>query len=157
MQNEEELHNDQTAESVAFGMSAAFPEPYLLEFPRIGGAEIGFISIGEFEDRVPFLIKRAFWTYRTPTDVLRGQHAHHTTEEILIAVAGQITVTCETKKGGLQTFLLDRPDQGLYRPPHAWTTMSYSADAVQMVLASTLFDEGDYIRNYKRFQAVWMK
>jgi hypothetical protein len=53
----------------------------------------------------------------------------------------------------LSTFVLDTPGKGVYVPPGAWHTMQYSHSAVQMVLASTLYEEKDYIRDYNDFKS----
>jgi dTDP-4-dehydrorhamnose 3,5-epimerase-like enzyme len=130
-----------------------YTKPYLVEFPKIGDSTVGFISIAESTGNIPFEIKRVFWTYFTPESVVRGRHAHHQTEQILLAIAGRIIVTTETRDGEIQTFILDRPNVGVYIPPEAWHTMQYSHVAVQMVLTSTHYDENDYIRNYETFRA----
>jgi hypothetical protein len=104
---------------------------------------------------VPFEVKRLFWTYYTPESIVRGRHAHYATEQVLIAAAGSIIVTTELADGTIQTFRLQDPHVGLYVPPHAWHTMQYSHSAVQLVLASTVYNEADYIRDYEQFQQVW--
>ena len=103
----------------------ANPVPQLLQFPKIGKPAEGFISVGECAASIPFPVKRVFWTYFTPQDIVRGRHAHHQTEQVLIAVAGRITLTTEMPGGDRQTFILDRPDIGVYMPPYCWHTMQY--------------------------------
>ena len=130
--------------------------PYLIEFPKLGTPEIGYISVNEqVQQLVPFEIQRLFWTYYTPESIVRGRHAHHRTEQVLIAVAGRIIVTIELADGTLQTFRLEDPQFGLYVPPHAWHTMQYSHSSVQLVLASLPYQESDYIRDYQEFKKVW--
>ncbi len=126
-------------------------EPHIIEFPQIGRPEIGFISIGETEDRIPFDIKRIFWTYYTPESIIRGRHAHLRTEMVLIAATGRIVLNTETTPGKIETFILDKPTQGVYMPPLCWHTMQYSHTAVQLVITSTKFDESDYVRSYDDF------
>ena len=47
---------------------------------------------------------------------------------------------------------LDKPYEGLYVSNDMWREMfDFSKDAVLMVLASELYDEADYIRNYDEF------
>ena len=130
--------------------------PYLIEFPKLGAPDIGYISVGEAGRLpLPFQIERIFWTYYTPESIVRGRHAHHRTEQILVAAAGRIIVTTELADGTIQTFRLENPNVGLYVPPHAWHTMQYSHSAVQLVFASTGYDESDYIRNYQEFRRIW--
>lgn len=129
--------------------------PYLIDFPKLGASEIGFISVTEQNKLIPFEIQRIFWTYYTPESIVRGRHAHHQTEQVLIAAAGRITVTTEMPDGIVSVHRLEDPHVGLYVPPHAWHTMQYSHSAVQLVFASHKYDEQDYIRQYEQFREVW--
>ena len=48
--------------------------------------------------------------------------------------------------------LLDKPNVGLYLESGMWRTMyDFSEGAVLLVLASELYDESDYIRDYETF------
>lgn len=128
--------------------------PFVLEFPSIGDSSLGYLSVAEELSVVPFSIARVYWTYYTPQNVTRGGHANIEKELVLVAVAGTITVTTELQNGAKERFVLDRPDTGLYIPKLCWHTMQYSHNAVQMVLASNLYSEADYIRDYALF-ATW--
>ena len=130
-------------------------DPHLIRFPKLGAPEIGYISVTERTELVPFEVQRIFWTYYTPESIVRGRHAHHRTEQVLVAVSGRITVTTELADGNIQTFRLEDPNMGLYVPPNAWHTMQYSHSAVQLVMASAIYDEADYIRRYEQFREVW--
>jgi dTDP-4-dehydrorhamnose 3,5-epimerase-like enzyme len=127
-------------------------KPYLIEFPKLGAPDIGYISVVENSKFIPFDIKRVFWTYYTPESIVRGRHAHFETEQVLVAVSGRIIVTTEMPTGEIDTFVLDNPHTGLYLPPAAWHTMQYSHTAIQMAMASLPYDEKDYIRNYDVFK-----
>jgi hypothetical protein len=127
-------------------------KPHIIRFGKIGEPGIGYISVGETAGTIPFEIKRVFWTYFTPEEVVRGRHAHHNTEMILIAVSGRIVVNTEMQDGSMDVFTLDRPDTGLYIPLKCWHTMQYSHNSVQMVLASSNYNESDYVRSYKEFK-----
>ncbi|WP_210116252.1 sugar 3,4-ketoisomerase [Hymenobacter fodinae] len=129
-------------------------KPYLLDFPKVGAPDIGYISVGEVAAAIPFEVKRVFWTYYTPESIVRGRHAHHQTAQVLVAVTGRIIVMTELRGGDMQTFVLERPDQGVYIPPYCWHTMQYSHTAVQLALASTSYDAADYIRDYAEFKLL---
>lgn len=129
-------------------------KPYLFEFPKIGESSIGYISVGETHKDIPFTVQRIFWTYYTPESIVRGRHAHHETEMILIAVSGRITVVTEMPGGEVNTFVLDAPNKAVYFPKLCWHTMQYSHSAVQLVLASTHYDAKDYIRDYGDFEKL---
>lgn len=127
-------------------------KPCILEFKKIGEPAIGYISVAEAQAQIPFKVERIFWTYFTPESVQRGRHAHYKTEQILIAAAGKIVVKTEMPNGEKQEFVLEKPNQGVYLPPFCWHTMEYSHTAVQLVFASTVYNEEDYIRSYSTFQ-----
>lgn len=125
--------------------------PSIIEFSQIGKPELGFLSVGEVKSNVPFRINRVFWSYYTPQNVIRGRHAHYETEMVLIAVAGIVEVNTECIDASKHHFILDKPNVGLFLPKLCWHTMQYSHNAVQLVLASSFYDESDYIRNYQKF------
>lgn len=128
--------------------------PYILDFPKLGGPEIGYISVAENLKNIPFDVKRVFWSYHTPDNVVRGRHAHHETEMVLIAALGRIIVNTEMPNGDLNVFSLESPNQGLFLPKYCWHTMQYSHIAVQLVLASTFYNEKEYIRDYGDFKKI---
>ena len=133
-----------------------YPAPHLIQFPKLGAPDIGYISVCDpRQNPLPFEVQRVFWTYYTPESIVRGRHAHHRTEQVLVAVAGRLTVITELATGELQTFRLENPNEGLYVPPNAWHTIQHSHTAVQLVLASSAFDEADYIRDYNEFRQQW--
>ena len=128
-------------------------EPKIIQFPKIGNSSLGYISVAE-NITLPFNVKRVYWTYFTPEDVQRGGHAHHDLEQILVAVAGKITVNTEMPGGLKNTFVLEYPNQGVYLPKYSWHIMQYSHNAVQMCIASLVYEENDYIREYKEFKKI---
>jgi len=132
-----------------------YSTPYLIELPKLGSLEIGFITPINTIGDLPFEIKRTFITYHTPDIIVRGRHAHYITEQILVAVKGKIVVNTETAEGELKSFLLDTPYKGVYIPPNVWHTMQYQKDAIQLVFASSQYDEKDYIREYDDFKKYW--
>ena len=133
-----------------------YKPPHIIDFGKLGDPGVGYLSIAE-NTKMPFKIERVFWTYYTPESIVRGRHAHHKTEQILMAVTGRIIVTTDDGKGNIQTFVLDEPNKGVYLPPNVWHTMQYSHTAIQLVFASMTYDGEDYIRDYEKFKQVWGK
>lgn len=128
--------------------------PYPIDFQTIGEPSLGFISIAEFEQHLPFKTQRVFWTYFTPNAVIRGRHAHYQTEMVLIPVAGKIELSTECIDGQIDQFILESPTTGIYMPALCWHTMKYSHNAVQLIFASTPYDSSDYIRDYQVFKSL---
>jgi dTDP-4-dehydrorhamnose 3,5-epimerase-like enzyme len=126
-------------------------KPNIINFDSRGSSDIGYLSICEELNTIPFAIKRVYWTYYTPQNITRGGHANIDKEMVLIAVAGKIVVTTEMAGRDAEVYVLENPNQGLYIPKLCWHTMQYSHNAVQMVIASNLYEEADYIRDYADF------
>ncbi|MBC7884059.1 MAG: FdtA/QdtA family cupin domain-containing protein [Saprospiraceae bacterium] len=125
--------------------------PRLIQFLRIGNPGEGYLSIVSEEKYFPFKIKRIFWTYGTPSTIIRGRHAHKTTKMILVALSGKIVVKCQIYPKTEVEFILDDPNTGLYIPVNCWHTMMYHDNAIQLVITNTLYDENDYIRDYTTY------
>lgn len=111
----------------------------------------GSISVVENGKTLPFDIKRVYYLYDVPSGVERGGHAHRSLYQLIIAVSGSFSVTLDD--GHLKrTFLLNRPYRGLLVVPGLWRTIDdFSSGAICMVLASSEYDEKDYIRDYSSF------
>jgi WxcM-like, C-terminal len=124
----------------------------IIEFPALGKSSLGFISVAEESINVPFEIKRVYWTYFTPNDVQRGGHAHKELQQIIFAVSGVIYCTTEDSSGNKERFILDKPHLGLYMPTYTWGDIRFSHSAVLLCLASDIYKEDDYIRDYQEFQ-----
>lgn len=108
------------------------------------------VSLEERKD-IPFKIKRVYFMYDTKTDVVRGHHAHKKLKQILFCVHGSCKVLLDNGKEK-KIVPLEKPYEGLYIASDMWREMfDFSEDAVLMVLASELYDESDYIRDYDAF------
>lgn len=124
--------------------------PEIIELPKIYDPR-GSLTFVENGDKLPFEIKRVYWTYDVPAGAERGGHSHKESEEIIIALSGSFRVTLFDGKEW-RRFDLNRPYKGLYVPPCNWRTLdNFSTGAVCLVLTSTVFCETDYIRDYDEF------
>jgi dTDP-4-dehydrorhamnose 3,5-epimerase-like enzyme len=130
----------------------SYKEPTILDFGTIGDTQIGYISVAEFPKNLPFEIKRVFWTYFTPNNVVRGKHAHKELEQILISVTGTIWVSTENVHGEKKEFVLDEPRKGLYVPTFYWNELRFSHNAVLLSLNSQPYNSEEYIRDYQEFR-----
>lgn len=128
--------------------------PSIYKFSSIGSLELGYITVAENGAKLPFEIKRTYWTYYTPHDVVRGNHAHKALHQLIFAVAGVIDFELENTKGEKYSFKLDKPDMGLYIPPMHWRVIKFSHSAVLLCLASEIYLEDDYIRDYNTFKLM---
>lgn len=111
----------------------------------------GNLTVAESMKDMPFDIKRVYWVYDVPGGECRGGHAHKECKEFIIAVSGSFHVTLDDGNNK-NTYLLNHPYQGLFVETGIWRTLDdFSSGAVCLVLASDLYDEGDYIRDYDEF------
>ena len=100
---------------------------------------------------IPFDIKRVYYLYDIPGGESRGGHAHKSLEQIIVAVSGAFDISLDdgTNK---KVFRLDRPYIGLHVVPGIWRELSnISSGAICFVLASQVYNEEDYIRDYSLF------
>ncbi len=126
--------------------------PHFIYCEKIGTSNLGYISVAEAQQNIPFEIKRAYWTYYTPQDVVRGGHAHKELEQVIFAVSGTITFNTENKDGKKETFVLDHPSKGLYLPKLIWRDIHFTHNAVLLCLASGHYKEADYFRSFQEFK-----
>lgn len=120
-------------------------------FQTHGDARGDLVAIEEFKD-IPFSVKRIYYMYGVGENVTRGYHAHKELEQLLICIHGSCRVRLDDGEEE-QIVLLDKPNEGLYVANNMWREMfDFSSDAVLLVLASQLYDEADYIRNYDEFK-----
>ncbi|WP_042723067.1 FdtA/QdtA family cupin domain-containing protein [Flavobacterium sp. B17] len=127
-------------------------DPQYFSLDKIGNSSLGYITVAESLKNIPFEIKRVYWTYYTPQDVTRGGHAHRKLEQLIFAVSGRIEFNTINLEGIEETFILDSPSKGLYLPRLIWRDIKFSHSAVLLCLASELYDESDYFRNYQDFK-----
>ena len=126
-------------------------ECVLIDIPKIMDPR-GNLSIIEEYTQVPFSIKRVFYLYDVPSGATRGGHALKATEQVIIALSGSFDVVLDD---GVvrRSFFLNRPHYGLYIHPRVWRELeNFSSNSIALTLASTLFSEEDYIRDYELFK-----
>ncbi len=122
----------------------------LLNIPKILD-ERGNLSFIEKGNSLPFSIKRTYWIYDVPGGEIRGGHAFKKQKELIVALSGSFDVVLHN---GIteQRFSLNRSYIGLYIPNMYWRRMeNFSTNAVCLVLASTSYQEMDYIRDFESF------
>lgn len=104
-------------------------------------------------ENVPFDLKRTFYLYDIPGGEARGAHAHKECHQFLIAASGAFEVVLDDGVNK-RTVMLNRPFCGLHIPPGIWAAeQGFSSGSVCLVLASEVYEEADYIRNYDDFLA----
>ncbi len=102
-------------------------------------------------DVLPFDFKRIYYLFDVPSNAFRGGHSHINQHEILIALSGSFEVVIDDGQKK-ETYLLNKPNIGLHIGTGIWRELqNFSSGAVCLVVASDVFDEADYIRDYNTF------
>jgi mannose-6-phosphate isomerase-like protein (cupin superfamily) len=121
----------------------------LLKIPVIEdvSGNLAFIQ----NDILPFEFKRVYYLFDVPSSAFRGGHSHKVQHEVLIALSGSFEVTVNDG-ANKKSYLLNKPNIGLHLPKGIWRELeNFSSGAVCLVLASDVFEEADYIRDYNVF------
>lgn len=66
-------------------------KPQIIKFSKIGSPNLGYISVAENSDNIPFEPKRVYWTDYSPQDATGGSHATYDVEQVIVAVSGTTT------------------------------------------------------------------
>jgi len=122
----------------------------LIELPKISDPR-GNLTFVEGGNHVPFDIKRVYYLYDVPGGAERGGHAHKELHQLIIAMSGSFDIILDD---GVERkrIHLNRSYYGLYVCPMIWREINnFSSGSVCMVLASSLYEESDYYRNYTTF------
>ena len=124
---------------------ASFIELPVVSDPR------GKLCFVESERHVPFAIARVYYLFDIPAGAVRAGHAHLALHQLLVPLSGSFDVRLHD--GAAEEVLtLNRPNIGLHIGPMTWRELeNFSSGAVCMVLASTPYDQADYIRDFDTF------
>jgi hypothetical protein len=129
----------------------------IIELPKIQNKAGNITVIDNNEDILSFEVKRVFYLYDIPGGESRGAHAHKTCHQFLIAVSGAFEVLLDDGKVKRQ-MQINRPYYGLHIPPGIWAQeVNFSSGAICLVLASHMYEEEDYIRDYQHFLNLRVK
>ncbi len=103
-------------------------------------------------DAIPFEMKRVYYLYDIPSGGRRGGHSHKNCLELLVALSGSFDVILND--GDQQkSVTLNKPNVGLLIPNGIWRELeNFSSGSVCLVLASDVFKEEDYIRNFEEYK-----
>ncbi len=121
----------------------------LVDIPKITDPR-GNLAVIE-NDTLPYAFKRVYYLYDVPSDAYRGGHSHKECMEFLVALSGSFEVVLDdgTSK---KRITLNKPNKGVLIPTGIWRELeNFSSGAVCLVLASEIYEEEDYIRDYDAF------
>ncbi|HEY1023891.1 MAG TPA: FdtA/QdtA family cupin domain-containing protein [Sphingobacteriaceae bacterium] len=120
----------------------------MIELPQISDRSGNITPV---ESEIPFSVKRVYYLYDVPGGEMRGGHAHRELQQLIIAASGSFDVVIDDGKIK-RTITLNRPNYGLNVKPGIWRELyNFSSGSVLLVLASMIYSEEDYFRNYNDF------
>lgn len=123
----------------------------IIDLPKILDRR-GNLSFIEGNRHIPFRIRRSYWIYDVPGGEVRGGHAYRENEEFIVALSGSFDVVLHDGKQECR-YHLNRSYYGLYVPRMMWRSMeNFSTNSLALVLSSTDYDAGDYIRDFEKFK-----
>ena len=100
-------------------------------------------------DSIEHPVKRIFFV-SPDIEMTRGDHAHFDCWQTLVCVKGQVKILADDGSKKKSFFLLNYGD-AVTVPPGIWCAQEYQACSSLMVLCSHLYNENDYLRDYKKF------
>jgi hypothetical protein len=125
----------------------------IIDLPRVTDPR-GNLTFIEGGRHVPFEIARVYYLYDVPGGAERGGHGHRRLQQLIVAMSGSFDVTIDDGREKRRHHL-NRSYYGLYIAPMLWREIdNFSSGSVCLVLASELYDEGDYFRDYDAFLAA---
>jgi hypothetical protein len=122
----------------------------LFYLPKVGNRN-GHITSVNNSTEIPFDVKRIFYLYDIQGGESRGAHAHKGCHQFLIAASGSFEVLLDDGIAKRQV-MLNLPHIALHIPPGIWASeVNFSSGSICMVMASEVYDENDYLRDYEKF------
>lgn len=122
----------------------------IIELPKISDPR-GNLTFIEANRHVPFDIRRVYYLYDVPGGSERGGHAHKALHQLIIAMSGSFDVVLDDGRQKKRVHL-SRSYYGLYVCPMIWRELdNFSSGSVCVVLASNVYEESDYYRDYGEF------
>lgn len=133
-------------------MSEELAEPHIIDLPRFLDRR-GNLSFIEQGLHIPFAIARTYWVYDVPGGETRGGHAYRQNQELIVALSGSFDVVLTNTQGERRVWHMNRSYYGLYVPNGWWRELeNFSTNSLALILASTPYDEADYIRDFDQFR-----
>ena len=122
----------------------------IIDLPTIKNPK-GNLTFIEAGRHVPFDVRRVYYLYDIPGGEDRGGHAHRALHQLIIAMSGSFDIHLDDGRAK-KIVHMNRSYYGLYVCPMIWREIdNFSSGAVCMALASELYDEADYYRDYDLF------
>jgi hypothetical protein len=122
----------------------------IIDLPKFSDPR-GNLTFIESDRHIPFTIRRVFYLYDVPGGADRAGHALRTCHQFIVAMSGSFDVILDDGEAN-KRYHLNRSYYGLYIPPLIWREIdNFSSGSVCLALASEMYSEADYYREYENF------
>lgn len=122
----------------------------LVDLQRITDAR-GDLLIAQLGDHMPFTVRRMYALLNVPENSERGGHAHRELSQLLVVLSGSLDLIVDDG-ARRQRIRLGEDSRAVHIRPMVWRELAaFSEGTVCVVLASEVYDEADYIRDYREF------
>ena len=100
---------------------------------------------------IPFDVKRVYYLYDVQNKSIRGDHAHKDLYQVIMGLNDGLKIKIDDGQNK-KIFNLNNSNQGLLIVPGIWRSLTeFFPESICLVLASELYSEEDYIRDYNEF------
>jgi dTDP-4-dehydrorhamnose 3,5-epimerase-like enzyme len=105
---------------------------------------------------VGFEPKRIFIVNNVPLGLIRGNHSHYKTEQLIICTNGSVNVFLDD--GINKEIVLLKKSEAILAPKLVWDSQEFLDDNSEiLVICSTEYDATDYILDYNEFISIVKK
>jgi len=114
----------------------------------------GTLMYSETPKDVPFDIRRVYVLTNSQDMSERGHHAHRQLKQFMFALGGPYTINLDNGEVS-ETFTLYPAEKAVSIRGLVWRSLAPQAEnSTLVVLASDIFIEDDYIRDYNEFRRI---
>jgi UDP-2-acetamido-3-amino-2,3-dideoxy-glucuronate N-acetyltransferase len=116
--------------------------------------ELFFLNL---KKKINFNIKRVYYIFNNNSKKSRGFHAHKNVKQMMICLKGSCQIILDNGNDKKKV-LLKQKSRGLLILNKIWHEIHYlKKNSILLVLASDIYKESDYIRDYEVFLKKYKK
>lgn len=112
----------------------------------------GNINFLAFDEKLGFMPRRLFWLHNIAPGQWRGRHGHRESHLVTLVMNGSCKLHLDDGRVK-ETVELKDAGWALHIGPMVWHELTdFTPNTTILVIASTLYDEAEYLRDYEVFK-----